>query len=64
AFVDTADATPQYGSAKPSPVSNRIAEHIVDLLPRNPTLQIGIDLADPHPSQAQCIKAVAGGRPQ
>ncbi|BBW99137.1 hypothetical protein BST36_13180 [Mycolicibacterium moriokaense] len=42
AFVDTADATPQYGSAKPSPVSNRIAEHIVDLLPRNPTLQIGI----------------------
>lgn len=42
ALIDTADKTPQYGSAKPSVVSNRIAEHIVDLLPRNPTLQIGI----------------------
>ncbi|MEM6110551.1 acetyl-CoA hydrolase/transferase C-terminal domain-containing protein [Mycobacterium sp. 050272] len=42
ALVDTADETPQYCSAKPSPVSNRIAEHIVDLLPWNPTLQIGI----------------------
>ena len=42
ALIDTADEAPQYGSAKPSTVSNRIAEHIVDLLPRNPTLQIGI----------------------
>ncbi|MCV6991685.1 acetyl-CoA hydrolase/transferase family protein [Mycobacterium timonense] len=42
ALIDSADETPQYASAKPSAVSNRIAEHIVDLLPRNPTLQIGI----------------------
>ncbi|WP_048893601.1 acetyl-CoA hydrolase/transferase family protein [Mycobacterium heckeshornense] len=42
AFIDTAADTPQYSSARPSAVSNRIAENIVNLLPRNPTLQIGI----------------------
>lgn len=42
ALVDTADPTPQYVSAKPSAVSDRIAEHVVNLLPSNPTLQIGI----------------------
>jgi acyl-CoA hydrolase len=42
ALVDTADDTPQYGSAKPSEISNQIAEHIVALIPKNPTLQIGI----------------------
>jgi acyl-CoA hydrolase len=42
AFVDTADPTPQYFSAKSSAVSDRIAEYVVNLLPNNPTLQIGI----------------------
>jgi 4-hydroxybutyrate CoA-transferase len=42
ALIDTADEAPRYSSAKPSSVSNCIAEHIVGLLPRNPTLQIGI----------------------
>lgn len=42
ALVDTTHEAPQYSSAKPSEISNRIAEHIVKLLPQNPTLQIGI----------------------
>jgi acyl-CoA hydrolase len=42
ALVATNDEAPQYNSAKPSEISNRIAEHIVNLLPQNPTLQIGI----------------------
>ncbi|MFV8170407.1 acetyl-CoA hydrolase/transferase family protein [Mycolicibacterium peregrinum] len=42
ALVDTADETPQYSSAKPSEISDRIAQHIVDLLPKDLTLQIGI----------------------
>ena len=42
ALVETADQTPRYTSAKSSPVSNLIAEHVLSLLPRNPTLQIGI----------------------
>lgn len=42
ALVDTADETPQYSSARPSEISNRIAEHIVNLLPKDLTLQIGI----------------------
>jgi acyl-CoA hydrolase len=42
ALIDTAEQTPQYQSAQPSEISNRIAEHIVNLLPEHPTLQIGI----------------------
>jgi acyl-CoA hydrolase len=42
ALVDSADETPCYASAKPSSVSGQIAAFIVELLPKHPTLQIGI----------------------
>ncbi|MFV9453495.1 acetyl-CoA hydrolase/transferase family protein [Rhodococcus sp. NM-2] len=42
AFVDTADPTPRYESAKPNETSNKIASHVLSLLPAHPTLQIGI----------------------
>ena len=42
ALVDTADPTPQYVSAKSSPISGQIAAFILELLPKHPTLQIGI----------------------
>src|SRR5271156_4231369 len=42
ALVETADETPRYASAKPTAVSSRIAAFILELLPKHPTLQIGI----------------------
>lgn len=42
ALVETDEPTPVYRSAIPDATSRRIAEHILDLMPREPTLQIGI----------------------
>ncbi|OXR46982.1 Succinyl-CoA:coenzyme A transferase [Nocardia cerradoensis] len=42
ALVETEDPTPRYESAKPDAISKQIAAHILGLLPRDPTLQIGI----------------------
>ncbi|MEV8546462.1 acetyl-CoA hydrolase/transferase C-terminal domain-containing protein [Streptomyces sp. NPDC051572] len=41
-LVESATALPHYSSAKPHPTSTRIAEHVLPLLPKEPTLQIGI----------------------
>ncbi|UIX29378.1 acetyl-CoA hydrolase/transferase family protein [Streptomyces sp. GQFP] len=41
-LVESTTALPHYSSAKPSPTSTRIAEHVLQLLPTEPTLQIGI----------------------
>lgn len=41
-LVETASAVPEYRSAKPNPTSTAIAERVLDLLPAEPTLQIGI----------------------
>jgi acyl-CoA hydrolase len=42
ALVDTSEPTPRYRSGAPDPTSVLIAEHILAILPSNPTLQIGI----------------------
>jgi 4-hydroxybutyrate CoA-transferase len=42
ALVEATEPTPQYISAPADAVSRRIAERIVGILPRDPTLQIGI----------------------
>ncbi len=42
AMIDSADPTPVYTSAPPGEVSARIAEHVLAVMPQDPTLQIGI----------------------
>jgi acyl-CoA hydrolase len=42
ALVESTEPTPAYTSAAPDAVSRVIADHILGLLPREPTLQIGI----------------------
>lgn len=42
ALVETDEPTPTYTSSALDEISRRIAEHILTLLPREPTLQIGI----------------------
>ncbi|HVW43629.1 MAG TPA: acetyl-CoA hydrolase/transferase C-terminal domain-containing protein [Amycolatopsis sp.] len=42
ALIEAEVPTPSYVSATPDASSRRIAEHILKLLPRDPTLQIGI----------------------
>jgi 4-hydroxybutyrate CoA-transferase len=41
-LVETETAIPTYTSAKPNAVSTRIAQRVLELLPKQPTLQIGI----------------------
>lgn len=42
ALVESTEPTPVYTSAVPDAISRRIADHILGLLPHEPTLQIGI----------------------
>jgi 4-hydroxybutyrate CoA-transferase len=41
-LVESTAPMPHYSSAKPNPTSTRIAGHVLGLLPKDPTLQIGI----------------------
>lgn len=42
ALVESQEPTPRYESGRPDAISNRVAAHVLGLLPRDPTLQIGI----------------------
>lgn len=42
ALVESEDPTPEYASAEADDVTRRISEHLLDLLPKDPVLQMGI----------------------